>query len=121
MFASLRSAARRSVPLFNPRDIINNLRNMMQGEEVEPMAPQYCGFIGSVEKDKKEDGKFNLTGIIERQGDTTLLISELPVKMWTQTYKEFLEGMLNGVEKKTVGAAAKKVSERSEVEEKTNE
>ena len=38
------------------------------------------------------------TGIIERTGDETLEITELPVKVWTQTYKAFLEGLILGAE-----------------------
>jgi DNA gyrase/topoisomerase IV subunit A len=42
----------------------------------------------------KGKGGYELRGKIERVDDTTLVISELPVKVWTQTYKEFLTDML---------------------------
>lgn len=35
-----------------------------------------------------------MAGRIERVDDTTLLITELPVRTWTQNYKEFLEKMM---------------------------
>jgi DNA topoisomerase-2 len=38
--------------------------------------------------------RFSMQGEIERTNDTTLVISELPVRVWTQTYKEFLEKMM---------------------------
>lgn len=41
-----------------------------------------------------------MRGKIERVDDTTLHISELPIKKWTQDYKQFLEVLLNGDGKK---------------------
>lgn len=38
--------------------------------------------------------RFSMEGRIERTSDTTLVISELPVRVWTQTYKELLEKMM---------------------------
>jgi DNA topoisomerase-2 len=35
-----------------------------------------------------------LKGLIERANDTTILITELPLKKWTADYKAFLEGMI---------------------------
>lgn len=56
------------------------------------MKPWYRGFIGRIEENGK--GGFDSVGIIEPIGDHTYFVSELPVKMWTQPYKEFLEDML---------------------------
>ena len=41
-----------------------------------------------------------MRGKIERINDTTVLISELPLKKWTQDYKQFLEGLMTGQDKK---------------------
>lgn len=38
------------VPNFNPRDIVANLKRMMDGLEPEPMQPWYKGFHGSIEE-----------------------------------------------------------------------
>jgi len=85
------------VPLFSPRDIVTNLRNMMEGKELIKMKPSYCGFIGDVvEESGKDEGKYSIIGKAERLDDTTVLVSELPVKNWTQNYKEFLEKMILG-------------------------
>ena len=48
---------------------------------------------------EKKD-KFICSGKIERVDDTNLLITELPVKKWTQPHKEMLEAMLVGDGKK---------------------
>lgn len=37
-----------SVPNFDPRAIIANLRRLIAGEEVEAMVPYYCGYTGTV-------------------------------------------------------------------------
>jgi len=83
---------------YNPRDIVANLRRKIAGEPLEPMKPYYSGFTGDI--DAKAGGKFEHSGKIERLNDTTLLISELPIKTWTQSYKQFLEGMMLGDAKK---------------------
>ena len=33
-----------SIPQFNPREIVENLRRMMQGQEPKPMKPWYKGY-----------------------------------------------------------------------------
>lgn len=73
----------------DPRLIISNIRRMIKGEQIEEMHPFYSGFVGEISPEG--DGKYQVKGIIERTSDTTLVISELPVKKWTQDYKEFLE------------------------------
>ena len=79
---------------YSPRDIIANLRRKIDGEELVPMTPFYCGFTGLIEEERT--GKYVVYGKIERVDETTLLITELPIKKWTQNYKEFLEGMITG-------------------------
>jgi len=80
-----------SVPNYNPRDIIRNLRKMLRGEAMENMVPWYRGFRGSILVNEKEPGRYDVVGCIEKKNETTLVISELPVKTWTQSYKEWLE------------------------------
>lgn len=43
-----------------------------------------------------------MRGIIEQVDDNTVRITELPVGVWTQSYKEFLETLLAGSEKTPV-------------------
>lgn len=53
-------------------------------------------FQGTIEHNlTKESGRtYTLTGVYELVDDTTIRITELPVRRWTQDYKEFLEGMM---------------------------
>ena len=49
--------------------------------------------------DPLKKGSFVVTGTIERVDESTLHISELPIKKWTQDYKVFLESMLLSTKK----------------------
>lgn len=90
-----------SIPNFDPRVIIRNLRRLIADEEPEKMVPYYCGFTGEIITETgKRDGSFVVRGRIERKDDTTLFISELPIKKWTQDYKVFLESMTSSDGKK---------------------
>lgn len=39
-----------TVPNFNPRDVVDNIRHLMRDEELEPLEPWYRGFRGTFEK-----------------------------------------------------------------------
>lgn len=58
-------------------------------------------FQGLIEKSAtKEAGvTYTITGIIEEVDNTTMRIMELPVRRWTQDYKEFLEALMTGNDK----------------------
>ncbi|EOY18139.1 Topoisomerase II isoform 3 [Theobroma cacao] len=86
------------IPNYNPRDIVANVRRLLNGEQMEPMHPWYRGFKGNIEKTaSKEAGvTYTITGIIEEVDETTLRITELPVRRWTQDYREFLESIITG-------------------------
>ncbi|KAM0929009.1 hypothetical protein ACQ4PT_001894 [Festuca glaucescens] len=83
-----------NVPNYNPRDIIANLKRLLKNEALEPMDPWYKGFKGSIEKTIKATGvTYTITGIIEAVNDSKLNITELPIRRWTDCYKDFLELM----------------------------
>ncbi|ORY32816.1 DNA topoisomerase [Naematelia encephala] len=86
-----------SIPNFNPVDVVDNLRRMMAGQEPEKMHPWFRGFKGSIER--VEADKYKVSGTIEKISDTTVEITELPVRKWTQDYKEMLEEMTTGTDK----------------------
>lgn len=83
------------IPNYNPRDVINNVRRLLNGEMMEPMHPWYRGFNGTIEKTAtKEIGDtYTVCGVMEEIDETTLRIMELPVRRWTQDYREFLESL----------------------------
>lgn len=63
------------------------------------MHPWYRGFNGLITKGEKEKDKYKCTGIIAHIDEATVEITELPVRMWTQSYKENLEAWVVGTEK----------------------
>ncbi|XP_002972906.2 DNA topoisomerase 2 isoform X2 [Selaginella moellendorffii] len=89
------------VPNYNPRDIVTNLKHLLRDEPLEPMDPWYKGFKGTIVKSaSKESGvSYTVTGIVEQVNETTIRVLELPIRKWTQDYKEFLEALLCGTEK----------------------
>lgn len=88
------------IPNYNPREVVANVRRLLNGEEMVPMDPWYRGFRGTIEKVVKESCiSYILSGIIEEVNETTLRITELPIRRWTQDYKEFLESISQGNEK----------------------
>ena len=107
-----------SVPNFNPRDIIRNIRHLIKEEPQEKLVPFYFGFSGRIEEDCKKPGSYTVYGQIERTDDTTLCITELPIRKWTQDYKEFLEGLMIVEEK---GKKADKSEAKDGSEDKTKD
>ncbi|XP_068610428.1 DNA topoisomerase 2-alpha [Brachionichthys hirsutus] len=86
------------IPNYDIREIINNIHRMLNGDDPLSMLPNYKGFKGTIEQ--VMDNQFMNSGEVAIIDSTTIEISELPVKSWTQTYKEnVLEPMLNGTEK----------------------
>merc|ERR1712045_175316 len=86
------------VPNYDPREIINNLKRMINGLEPQSMVPWFKNFKGSIEQ--LEAQKYVINGEISELSETKLEITELPIRTWTQTYKEnTIEPFLNGSEK----------------------
>ncbi|KAG0208879.1 DNA topoisomerase 2 [Mortierella sp. GBA30] len=86
-----------SIPNYNPKDIIDNIRRLMKGEPQVPMLPWYRGFVGTVEKESEH--RYKVSGAIEELDDTTVKISELPIRTWTTPYKEQIESWITGTDK----------------------
>ncbi|XP_026171924.1 DNA topoisomerase 2-alpha isoform X2 [Mastacembelus armatus] len=86
------------IPNYDIREIISNIHRMLNSEEPLPMLPSYRDFKGTIEQ--VMDNQYMNSGEVAIIDSTTIEISELPVKSWTQAYKEnVLEPMLNGTEK----------------------
>eukprot|EP01071_Lankesteria_metandrocarpae_P005308 Lankesteria_metandrocarpae@DN3947_c0_g1_i1.p1 len=81
------------VPNFNPRDIVANLQRLIRGESMEPMTPWYRHFKGTIERQEKGNG-FDAIGTISKTDEDTVVITELPIRFWTQNYKDMLEEAL---------------------------
>lgn len=71
---------------------------MMDGEEIVSMQPWYRGYKGEITP--AGDKKFNVSGIATINDDETITISELPIRVWTRSFKEQLEIMRDPKDKK---------------------
>jgi DNA topoisomerase II len=82
------------VPQFNPLDIIKNIKKIMKDEEPTEMVPWVRGFKGTIKKISKNHwitkGVYNLTDL------STIVITELPVGMWTDNYRILLDSLMTG-------------------------
>lgn len=86
------------IPNHNPRDIVANLRRLINGEEPKPMQPWYKNFLGSIQGVSEQ--RFISVGCCSILENNKLEISELPIGTWTQNYKEnLLEPLLHGSDK----------------------
>ena len=71
-----------SIPNFNPRDIVANLRRLLAGEPVEPMHPWYRGFKGTIEHVPGK-ASYDSFGIIAQASPARLAWSKLDDAMLT--------------------------------------
>lgn len=86
------------VPNFNPREIVANIKRLLAGEEPVPMQPWYKNFKGDIISIGPQ--KYACNGVVSLLGDTKIEISELPISVWTQAYKEsVMETYLQGSDK----------------------
>ena len=89
-----------TIPMYNPRDIVANLYKLMEKEDeadgsspaLDEMHPWYRHFKGTIEQIALD--KYRVTGVMRRIDSRTLEITELPIGVWTQSYKEFLESCM---------------------------
>lgn len=80
-----------SIPTFCPQKIAQNIINMIDERDPESMIPFYKNFKGTIEE--VGEGKYKVSGVFSISGNS-MEITELPVGVWTQTYKEFLDQLL---------------------------
>lgn len=83
-----------NIPNYNPEDIVENLKRLMKGEEMVPMTPWFRDFKGTVSQIAPDRYKFS--GIIKQTSDTELEITELPIRVWTQDFKERIVTIIKG-------------------------
>ena len=77
-----------NIPCYNPKDIINNLKKMLNGEEPMSMTPWYKGFTGEV-TDKESKGKYR------KISNTKVEVTELPIQVWTEDFKTHLDNYID--------------------------
>ena len=84
---------------YNVKDIINYLKSKLNNKPTEHVKfiPYYEDFEGVIEQ--YEDNKFVIKGIYEIIDENTLTIKELPIGIWTDDYKCYLETLMESNDK----------------------
>ena len=112
------------LPPFNPVDIINNLRLLMKGEEAIEMVPWFRGFSRNGAIKKIGANRFVIKGRYSADTNTDILhITELPIGISTNAYKEFLTSLLiakTPKKDKPTSATAKKANSNYKIRDFRN-
>lgn len=95
-----------SIPNYHPVDIVKNLRRRMgrledgdsEEKPFEPMMPWFRGWKGNPEAAGPGRYKFNGLAQQNEQNPNEVLITELPIRMWTDDFKARLEKIISGVD-----------------------
>ena len=94
------------IPNYNPRDLVEIINDLLDGkriDETKRLIPWYNGFKGTIEP--LDYQRYVCNGEIAEISDTKVVITELPIKTWTNSYKEsVLEIMQNGNDEKKIKA-----------------
>jgi DNA topoisomerase-2 len=75
-------------PSFSPKKIIENIRNLILGEEFKEMKPYYRGFKGTITK--SSTNKWVSHGCYNIIDSNTVEVTEIPVGTTIESYKELL-------------------------------
>ena len=88
---------------YNPLDIIRYLKYKLEGDLINcdsiTFMPYYEGFEGTITQIGEADNKYLIKGKYEVVGPDKIRITELPVGLWTEDYKEYLESLTETVDK----------------------
>jgi DNA topoisomerase II len=78
------------IPSYDPCDVMNYILAKLDGlEELPVIRPYARGFEGKIEP-LKDGGGFVSYGRVKQTSASSLLIDELPIKVWTDQYKKKL-------------------------------
>jgi DNA topoisomerase-2 len=81
---------------YNPLQIIDYIKNKLLGQtllEDNTFVPFYEGFLGEIKK--IGTNKFLIKGRYEKVGPDKIRVTELPVGLWTENFKELLEELID--------------------------
>ncbi|KAI0391663.1 DNA topoisomerase [Xylariaceae sp. FL0594] len=89
-----------SIPNYHPIHIINNLRRRMgrldteEEKPFEPMTPWFRNWKGTVRT--MDPNRFQFDGIVrqDEKNPNEVIITELPIRMWTDDFKARLEDII---------------------------
>jgi DNA topoisomerase-2 len=83
---------------YNPITLIDYIQNKISGGNLPELVPYYYGFKGTIEK--VEQNKYLISGCYDIVKDDVIRVTELPIGMWTQDFKDHLETLMETTDKK---------------------
>lgn len=73
-----------SCPSFDPKDVVENARRAIRGEELIQINPWYRGFTGTITE--VGNGKYETKGVYT-MSKKQMVITDLPIGMWNDKFK----------------------------------
>lgn len=77
------------IPSYNPRDLIQCIRSKLNNDSIPSITPYFKGFQGAVFHD--DDEHIVTKGMYKIKNYKTILVHELPIGTWIDSYKSFLD------------------------------
>ena len=88
-------------PSYNPLEIVEYLKYKLNGEEEKcndvDFIPYYEGFTGEVKK--INETKYLIKGVHQIISSDSVRVTELPIGLWTDDYKQYLESQMDETKK----------------------
>jgi DNA gyrase/topoisomerase IV subunit B len=81
-----------NIPSYNPLEIIENIRGLLANKKMKPMIPWYNKFTGTTKKISSDT--FHTTGTYKKTINNSVIITELPIGTWSESYSEYLKSMI---------------------------
>jgi DNA topoisomerase-2 len=80
---------------YNPIEIIDYIQHIIKNKKIEDFTfyPYFEGFKGSIKK--IDNQKYLIKGVYEILNKNTIKITELPIGIWTDDYKLYLEKQID--------------------------
>ena len=93
---------------YNPKDLVSCLKRRLSGDLLDSISltPWWDGFKGSVTMNGKQVVTKGIYQFLDNDSNQ-VRITELPVGIWTKTYKAFLDELLSGVRESESASAGK--------------
>lgn len=81
------------IPNYNPKDIIENIKLLLENKKLKQLLPWYKNFLGTIKESK--DGYETIGNYNYDEINRIITITELPIGTWTMNYKDFLIELVN--------------------------
>ncbi|GAM24783.1 hypothetical protein SAMD00019534_079580 [Acytostelium subglobosum LB1] len=100
-----------TIPSYNPRDLVENIKRMLNGEEPTAIMPWYRGFRGTVEYVGGKTSNYVVRGTWKKLDEYRLEITELPIEYWTADFKELIQHLIDPEQKQKLKETKKKLKD----------